>query len=125
MFGYHGRYLRIDLTRGTADEVPLAEEVLRRFLGGVGLATWLLHREAPPLDRSTATQIVEAMEVGPALMPNFGPAAVDAAGQGDVAAYTQQIARRPDELCSRGSVRRPRCSPARSGSRRGLASWSS
>src|SRR5438270_8231043 len=48
MFGYHGRYLRIDLTRGTADEVPLAEEVLRRFLGGVGLATWLMHREAPP-----------------------------------------------------------------------------
>src|SRR5882724_10448719 len=47
MFGYHGRYLRIDLTRGTADEVPLAEDVLRRFLGGVGLATWLLHREAP------------------------------------------------------------------------------
>ena len=26
MFGYHGRYLRIDLTRGTADEVPLAED---------------------------------------------------------------------------------------------------
>src|SRR5947209_16264173 len=48
MFGYHGRYLRIDLTRGTADEVPLPEDVLRRFLGGVGLATWLLHREAPP-----------------------------------------------------------------------------
>src|SRR3954452_16073781 len=48
MFGYHGCYLRIDLTRGTVDKVPLAEDVLRRFLGGVGLATWLLHREAPP-----------------------------------------------------------------------------
>jgi aldehyde:ferredoxin oxidoreductase len=48
MFGYHGRYLRIDLARGSADEVPLPEEVLRHFLGGVGLATWLLHREAPP-----------------------------------------------------------------------------
>src|SRR5262245_40955333 len=47
MFGYHGRYLRIDLTRGTADAVPLAKDVLRRFLGGVGLATWLMHREAP------------------------------------------------------------------------------
>jgi hypothetical protein len=30
-------------------------------------------------------------------MPNFGPAAIDAAGQGDVAAYTRQIARRPDD----------------------------
>src|SRR6516164_4457295 len=47
MFGYHGRYLRIDLTSGTAVAVPLAENVLRRFLGGVGLATYLLHREAP------------------------------------------------------------------------------
>src|SRR4051812_29100376 len=48
MFGYHGRYLRIDLTRGTSSAVPLAEDMLRRFLGGVGLATWLMHREAPP-----------------------------------------------------------------------------
>jgi aldehyde:ferredoxin oxidoreductase len=48
MFGYHGRYLRIDLTRGHADWVPLPEDVLRRFIGGVGLATFLLYREAPP-----------------------------------------------------------------------------
>ena len=47
MFGYHGRYLRIDLTSGTSEWVPLAEDVLRRFVGGVGLATYLLHREAP------------------------------------------------------------------------------
>src|SRR6516164_3023474 len=47
MFGYHGRYLRIDLTSGTAVAVPLAENVLRRFVGGVGLATYLLHRECP------------------------------------------------------------------------------
>src|SRR6266436_4166960 len=47
MFGYHGRYLRIDLTRGAAEALPLPADVLRRFLGGVGLATYLLHREAP------------------------------------------------------------------------------
>src|SRR5712692_5037459 len=47
MFGYHGRYLRIDLTRGNSEWVPLAEDVLRRFIGGVGLGTYLLHREAP------------------------------------------------------------------------------
>jgi aldehyde:ferredoxin oxidoreductase len=47
MFGYHGRYLRIDLTTGSADWVPLAEDVMRRFLGGVGLGVYLLHREAP------------------------------------------------------------------------------
>jgi aldehyde:ferredoxin oxidoreductase len=48
MFGYHGRYLCVDLADGTAIAVPLAEDVLRRFLGGVGLAAWLMHREAPP-----------------------------------------------------------------------------
>src|SRR6266481_1590038 len=47
MFGYHGRYLRIDLTRGSTTWVPLAGDVLRRFLGGVGLATYLMHRECP------------------------------------------------------------------------------
>src|SRR5271166_3922979 len=48
MFGYHGRYLRVDLARRQADFVPLSAEVLRRFLGGVGLAAWILHREAAP-----------------------------------------------------------------------------
>src|SRR5438876_6274496 len=47
MFGYHGRYLRVDLSRGEAVPVPLAEGVLRRYLGGVGLATYLMHRECP------------------------------------------------------------------------------
>ena len=48
MFGYHGCYLRIDLSSGAASWVPLPEEVLLRFIGGVGLATYLMHREAPP-----------------------------------------------------------------------------
>jgi aldehyde:ferredoxin oxidoreductase len=48
MGGYHGRYLRIDVARGTGVWMPLPEEVLRRFIGGVGLGTWLLCREGPP-----------------------------------------------------------------------------
>jgi aldehyde:ferredoxin oxidoreductase len=47
MFGYHGCYLRIDLSSGRAARVPLAESVLRRFLGGAGLGVYLMHREAP------------------------------------------------------------------------------
>jgi aldehyde:ferredoxin oxidoreductase len=47
MFGYHGRYLRIDLSSGATTRVALSEDVLRRFLGGVGLATYLMHRESP------------------------------------------------------------------------------
>src|SRR5260370_25907588 len=48
MFGYYGRYLRIDLGTGTSRWVPLRENVLRRFLGGVGLAAYLMHHESPP-----------------------------------------------------------------------------
>jgi aldehyde:ferredoxin oxidoreductase len=46
MWGYHGRYLRIDLSSGSAAWVPLAAETVRRFIGGAGLGVWLLHREA-------------------------------------------------------------------------------
>jgi aldehyde:ferredoxin oxidoreductase len=41
-FGYHGRFLLVDLTRRTATFVPLADDLLRRFLGGSGLACALL-----------------------------------------------------------------------------------
>jgi aldehyde:ferredoxin oxidoreductase len=47
MFAYHARYLLVDLNDGSATWVPLAEDVLRRFLGGVGVATYLMHRVAP------------------------------------------------------------------------------
>jgi aldehyde:ferredoxin oxidoreductase len=47
VFGYHGRYLRIDVATGRAEFVPLSEDVLRKFIGGVGLGAWLLHRECP------------------------------------------------------------------------------
>src|SRR5690349_3562339 len=47
MYGYHGRYLRIDVATGEARSVVLREDVLRRFVGGVGLAAWVLHRECP------------------------------------------------------------------------------
>jgi aldehyde:ferredoxin oxidoreductase len=46
MFGYHGRYLHIDLSSGSTTWIPLPEDVLRRFLGGVGLATYLMHKES-------------------------------------------------------------------------------
>src|SRR5260221_8226744 len=45
--GYHGRYLRIDPRPGRTTVMPIDEPVLRHFLGGVGLGTWLLAREAP------------------------------------------------------------------------------
>src|SRR5918995_5241410 len=43
--GYHGCYLRIDVSTGTVARVPLADAVLRQFIGGSGLGTWLLLTE--------------------------------------------------------------------------------
>ena len=46
--GYHGRYLRIDLSRQSTQVIPIPSAVLRRYIGGVGLGTWLLLRESQP-----------------------------------------------------------------------------
>ncbi len=46
--GYHGRYVRVDASAGTLTCQALAPEVLRRFLGGVGLGTWILAHETEP-----------------------------------------------------------------------------
>ncbi|QDU36502.1 putative oxidoreductase YdhV [Maioricimonas rarisocia] len=45
--GYHGRYLRVDLTQQSSEprEIPL--DVLRQFIGGSGLGTWMLLQECP------------------------------------------------------------------------------
>ncbi|MDQ3162163.1 MAG: aldehyde:ferredoxin oxidoreductase, partial [Actinomycetota bacterium] len=46
--GYFGRALVVDVADGSADVLPLPEDVLRAYIGGVGLGTWLMHHLAPP-----------------------------------------------------------------------------
>jgi aldehyde:ferredoxin oxidoreductase len=41
-FGYHGSYLRIDISTAAAEHVPLAGSLLREFIGGAGLGVKLL-----------------------------------------------------------------------------------
>ena len=48
MFGYHGRALVVDLTSQESRWEPLDENVLRRFIGGIGLGTYLLYEHCPP-----------------------------------------------------------------------------
>lgn len=43
--GYHGCYLRVDLTTGSSERVTLDESLLGRFLGGSGLGVALLLKE--------------------------------------------------------------------------------
>jgi aldehyde:ferredoxin oxidoreductase len=46
--GYFGRALVVDVGAGSAEPLPLNDAVLRAYLGGVGLGTWLLHTLSPP-----------------------------------------------------------------------------
>ncbi|MHB8952145.1 MAG: aldehyde ferredoxin oxidoreductase family protein [Pirellulaceae bacterium] len=48
--GYHAQYLHVDLNRGTGSYMPLASDILRRFVGGSGLGTWLLLQHGRPTD---------------------------------------------------------------------------
>jgi aldehyde:ferredoxin oxidoreductase len=51
LFGYHGRYLLIDVSTGHSRYVPIEESTLRQFIGGSGLgAELLLDRGAASLD---------------------------------------------------------------------------
>lgn len=45
--GWHGRYLRADPRPGRTQCVPLDGGVVRDFLGGVGLGTWIVAHETP------------------------------------------------------------------------------
>jgi len=46
--GYFGQALVVDVGGGTSSRLPLPGDVLRAYLGGAGLGTWLMHRLGPP-----------------------------------------------------------------------------
>ena len=47
MYGYHGKALVVDLTNRTHSWDAIPEEVLRSFIGGIGLGTYLLYKYCP------------------------------------------------------------------------------
>ncbi len=46
--GYFGRALVVEAGAGTAAALPLPDELLRAYIGGVGLGAWLTHHLGPP-----------------------------------------------------------------------------
>jgi aldehyde:ferredoxin oxidoreductase len=46
--GYFGRALVVDVTSGTSQNRPLPDSVLRGYIGGSGLGTWLLYQLGTP-----------------------------------------------------------------------------
>ena len=45
LYGYHHAYLRVDLTTDLSERIAISDDVLRQYIGGTGLGTWLLSRE--------------------------------------------------------------------------------
>ena len=66
--GYHGRYLRVDLTTAAGEFVEIEDQQLRQFLGGSGLGTHLLLREqsasVDPLGAASALVVAFSPLVG-------------------------------------------------------------
>ncbi len=46
--GYFGRALVVDAGTAATAVLPLGDDVLRAYIGGAGLGTWLMHRLGPP-----------------------------------------------------------------------------
>ena len=44
MFGYHGRFLEVNLSTGEIKDLPLDEEQVKDFIGGAGLSARLIYR---------------------------------------------------------------------------------
>ncbi len=63
--GSFGQALVIDLDVGGGDPLPLSDDVLRRYLGGVGLGTWLLHELSDPAADPLAPEAVLAFVFSP------------------------------------------------------------
>ena len=47
MYGYHGKALVVDLSSGAHRWDSIPEQVLRSFIGGIGLGTYLLYKYCP------------------------------------------------------------------------------
>src|SRR4029453_1943931 len=67
-FGYHGNYLRIDVSSGRAERVPLPDAVRREYLGGSGLGARLLLDEGG----ATADPLSPGAPIFLALRPLLG-----------------------------------------------------
>jgi aldehyde:ferredoxin oxidoreductase len=66
--GYFGKALLVNLNMGSGEAVPVEEPILRSYIGGAGLGTWLMHEHCPagidPLDPRAPLMFVFSPLVG-------------------------------------------------------------
>jgi len=48
MYGYHGRFLKVDLDNGRMTDLPISEALARKFIGGATLAAALIYDHVNP-----------------------------------------------------------------------------
>ena len=65
MLGYWGKILRINLTTGKISMEDIADEAIRKFIGGPGLAAELLIRELPPMVEPLSAENKLVFSIGP------------------------------------------------------------
>lgn len=65
MFGYMGKILRVDLTKGTFWDEELKEEDAKNYLGGSGIGTKILFDETTPLTDPLSPENVLIFMTGP------------------------------------------------------------
>ena len=46
-YGYMGKYLRVNLDDGTLTDFEIDDEILKKFIGGLGLGTYICYKEIP------------------------------------------------------------------------------
>jgi aldehyde:ferredoxin oxidoreductase len=65
MFGYHKKILRVDLTNREVKVEELAEGLIRKYIGGVGIETKILYEETGPETDPLSSENILIVMTGP------------------------------------------------------------
>jgi len=65
MNGYHGKFLKVDLGAGATSDLPLSEEMLKKYIGGATLAAGLIYDHVKPGMDPLAPESPLVMATGP------------------------------------------------------------
>jgi aldehyde:ferredoxin oxidoreductase len=65
MYGYHQKLLRVDLSSRKIEIQPLEEEVIRKYMGGLGLGLKFLYEETGPKTDPLSKENILAIFTGP------------------------------------------------------------
>ncbi len=65
MKGYHGRFLEVDLTNRTTQDLPLSEDFCKKYIGGATMAAALIYERLAPGTDPLAPENPMVMATGP------------------------------------------------------------